>query len=105
MQTSVQVFDTDYLNAVNSKRLDDLKRMDNSEKARGAMEDYLDRETRAASIDLHSEDYKNEIMNQDILKDNEGIRIDDYETPLKVVEKFKDLPSLQSVSASPNSKW
>jgi hypothetical protein len=43
---------------------------------------------------MHDEDIKNEIMNKDILKDYELPNYSNYETTLKVISKYKDLPSL-----------
>ena len=61
------MFDADYLNEVNTKRLDDLKQLDNFEKSKDIIKDYLDKETAAGRIRLHESDAKNELMNRDVL--------------------------------------
>ena len=68
MTTKVKIFDTDYLNHVNAKRLDDLKGIDTrNEVERDKISEYLGRESKAASIRLHDGDIKNELMNRDLL--------------------------------------
>ena len=50
----MNIFDTDYLQKVNERRLDDLKGIDHKEeKHKDALEEYLDRETNAAGSTTH----------------------------------------------------
>ncbi len=54
IKTKVKIFDPDYLNTVNAKRLDDLKGIDSrTEVVQDKVSDFLQRESRAASIKLH----------------------------------------------------
>jgi len=53
----------------------------------------------AMSRDGISLEALNELMSQDLLKDNEAIRVENYETPMHVVDAFGDLPSLKAVSS------
>ena len=101
MTTKVSVFDADYLNEVNTKRLDDLKQLERHEKSKDVVKDYLDKETAAGRIRLHESDAKNELINQDVLleKLNNPLQ-EDYETPLKVVEKYNGLSSLDDLARS-----
>eukprot|EP00347_Sterkiella_histriomuscorum_P015493 403356821 len=97
--TKVRVFDADYLNQVNSKRLDDLLPIDTKlQKSKDALSEYLDRETAAGQIYLHSEDVRNELMNKDILKDIDRVNDIPYQTPLRVIEKYQDYPSLDQLT-------
>lgn len=49
MQAKVNLFDAEYLNQVNTKRLDDLKRIDSKkQRAVSVVNDYLDRESKAS---------------------------------------------------------
>jgi hypothetical protein len=97
--TKIRVFDADYLNQVNTKRLDDLRTIDpKTEAHRDVLTEYLDRETTASKIRLHDEDIKNELLNQDLLYDYELPHTKDYQTPLKVIEKYRDFPSLDQLT-------
>ena len=94
------MFDGDYLNQVNSKRLDDLKQIDHRyEIEKDKLTDYLERESSAAKIRLHEENVKTELMNEDILKNDEYLYSNDYEAPLRVVDKYGDLPTLDQLSS------
>ncbi len=45
---------------------------------------------------MHSEDVKNELLNEDLLNDEEYLygKEGEYDTPLKVADKYRNLPSL-----------
>lgn len=101
IKTKVRILDGDYLNQVNTKRLDDLRHIDaKSELEKDKLAEYLDRESSAAKIRINPGDIKNELMNEDILKDSELPNYSDYQTPLKVANRFRDLPSLEEIAAS-----
>ena len=101
MKTKVRILDGDYLNQVNTKRLDDLRQIDaKSELEKDKLAEYLDRESSAAKIRINPGDIKNELMNEDILKDSELPNYSNYQTPLKVANRFRDLPSLEEIAAS-----
>lgn len=55
MKTKVNIFDGDYLNQVNTKRLDDLQTLDvtKTELAKDKLAEYLERESSASRIKLH----------------------------------------------------
>lgn len=88
MKVKVNIFDADYLNQVNTKRIDDLKEIDNNMKSKNVIADFLDRESSAAMIQLHSTDAKNELMSKDVLLPMDQPNVDNYETPLRVTNKF-----------------
>ena len=99
IKTKVNIFDADYLNQVNTKRLDDLKQLDTrGETHKDILSEYLDRETKAATITLHESDARNELMNKDILLPFDKPSYDNYETPLKVVSKYKEFPSIDDLT-------
>ena len=70
----------------------------NKERSKDVLTDYLDRETKAATIQLHSEDIKNELMNKDILLNHELPSYSEYQTPLDVVDKYGRFPSLDEIT-------
>lgn len=95
MKVKVNIFDADYLNQINSKRIDDLKEIDDHHKSKSVIQGFLDRESSAAQINLHQSDAINELMSQDILLPLDGPNVDNYETPLRVTNKFSSLASLE----------
>ena len=95
MKVKVNILDSDYLNNVNTKRLDDLRTLDTkTDLAKDKLAEFLDRESSASRIKLHQGDIKNSLLNRDILKEEELLNTSKYETPLRVSEKFRDFPSL-----------
>ena len=95
MKVKVNILDSDYLNNVNTKRLDDLRTLDSkTDLAKDKLAEFLDRESSASRIKLHQGDIKNSLLNRDILKEEELLNTSKYETPLRVSEKFRDFPSL-----------
>lgn len=54
MKVKVNILDTDYLNNVNTKRLDDLRTLDTkTDLAKDKLAEFLDRESSASRIKLH----------------------------------------------------
>ena len=77
------------MNQVNRKRFDDLKPLDDKMKIDGdVLKRFLERETSASKIHLHEVDARNELLNKDLLKDMDKINKKNYQTPLRVIEKY-----------------
>ncbi|CDW86426.1 UNKNOWN [Stylonychia lemnae] len=97
--TKIKIFDADYLNQVNTKRLDDLLPIDSrTQKSKDVLTDFLDRETAASRISLNQGDVRNELMNKDILKDLDRLNTIPYQTPLKVVDKYSQFATLDDIT-------
>ena len=101
-KVNLQLFDNaDYLNQVNSKRIDDLRTIDSMKEvvSKDKIAEYLDRESSASRIKLHQEDVANSLMNKDILlRDDELPNVSNYQTPLKIASKFKEFPNIDELS-------
>ncbi|CDW76693.1 UNKNOWN [Stylonychia lemnae] len=98
VKTKVNMFDADYLNQVNSRRLDSLDRMDSKEKlSKDNLVNFLEQETSKSWINLHQDDVQNNLLNNDILRRDELPSISNYQTPLKVVDKFREFPNVDAI--------
>jgi len=80
-----------------------LKEIDpKREAARDKLTEYLDRETKAATIKLHEPDATNEIMNQDILlpyrSESIEYEMENYNTPMKVLDRYKEFPKVDELT-------
>ena len=81
--------------------MDDLRHIDaRNELEKDKLVEYLDRESAAANIRLHHEDIKAELMNEDILKDSELPNASNYQTPFKVANRYRDLPTLEDIAGT-----
>eukprot|EP00347_Sterkiella_histriomuscorum_P017375 403349625 len=103
MNTKVKILDGgEYLNNLNTKRLDDLKSLDTrTELAKDKLAEYLERESSASRIHLHQEDVRNSLLNRDILINDELPNTSNYQTPLKVASKFdQKFPGLDELQYS-----
>jgi len=47
---------------------------------------------------MHEPDANNEIMSKDIRKEYDAIKVNNYEMPLDVTNKYGDLPSIEALT-------
>ena len=63
------------------------------------MKDYLEKESSKAvplksKMRRYETDGVNQIMSSDILKESEKVNAEEFEAPLKVVDRYREMPSL-----------